>query len=819
MRQRTLIFAVLLLLPLSCVRETLRDDAPGGEIVFSLEDTKAQLVEDAAAVAEAYGEAGIGLVAYGYDWADGVRTRYPWGSEAYDSFDYASRKAYRLTRDARGLWHADVRSLRWTREVRFLDFFAFAPFDLPVVSGEHSLPVLSGFTVEDPSTQADILVAHVSGSDAMPPVNKQRVPLVFSHPLAALQICNRTGQTLSQVRLTGVKDQASAYSFDAGSWTLKAHTTSYPLADVAAGETSARYLLLPQDVSGVTLSFVAGGKAVEAQLSGRWEPGQLFTYTVDDRVWDYVLDIPVTQLDVAFGATEHVLSLESYKTDGYNYVQEDWTVSFFSDAACAHSIGQPSWLSVSQNAASGTPGTASSLTISTLENNEGGVVRLQGDDAVRAAPERYYWNLANPNGSLGYNVETANCYIVNAPGLYIFPLVMGNAIKNGGWNYDAFGGASDYRGNYIQYDARLGGWTLNPSTWQGVVSGTPAWARVLWEDVDGLISTDASGYLPALVPGYDSSVIGEIDPQNGSSTYYLSFQVPLRQERMVGNAVIVVFDAHGVLMWSWHIWVTDYVPGGSSDVTLDGTRFMPRNIGEVRWMSQYPEHTVYVKLASRGNASVSRVIKVVKAGGEGTQMALSSHPYFQHGRKDPFIPGMGLDDVPVYGFNSLTSRTEQNSAIRSGGIAAQLSVWESIQHPNYFGASTGGSHAWYWTGEAHSTFWRSSKSLFDPSPAGYHVPSAAQLEALPFSSASYVPDVCVSLDGLVIPFTNRRTSNPGGGNYSGLITLNGGAAHAALWSADVDGDNNARYLRVQTSGHAVASMRGREALAVRPVAD
>ena len=416
-------------------------------------------------------------------------------------------------------------------------------------------------------------------------------------------------------------------------------------------------------------------------------------------------------------------------------------------------------------------------------------------------------------------METANCYIVNAPGLYIFPLVMGNAIKNGGWNYNAFSGASDYRGNYIQYDARLGGWTLNPSTWQGVVSGTPAWARVLWEDVDGLILTDANGYLPALVPGYNSSVIGGIDSQNGSSTYYLSFQVPLRQERMVGNAVIGVFDSQGVLMWSWHIWVTDYVPGGSGDVTLGGTRFMPRNIGEVRWVGQYPEHTVYVKLASRGNASVSRVIKVVKAGGEGTQMALSSHPYFQHGRKDPFIPGLGLDDAPVYGDNSLTSRTELNSAIRSGGIAAQLSVWESIQHPNYFGASTGGSHAWYWTGAAHSTFWNSSKTLFDPSPAGYHVPSAAQLEALPFSSASYVPDVCVSLDGLVIPYTNRRTSNPGGGNYPGLITLNGGASHAALWSADVDGDNNARYLRVQGSGHAMASIRGREALAVRPVAD
>ena len=159
MKPRMLIWAALLLLPLSCVREALREDVPDREILFSVVDTKAQPLEDAAAVAEAYGQEGIGLIAYSYEQADGIRTRYPAGEEAYDSFDYDARKAYRLTRDGNGLWHTDVRSLHWTREVRYLRFFAFAPFDLPVTSGEHSLPLISDLTVEDPATQADILVA------------------------------------------------------------------------------------------------------------------------------------------------------------------------------------------------------------------------------------------------------------------------------------------------------------------------------------------------------------------------------------------------------------------------------------------------------------------------------------------------------------------------------------------------------------------------------------------------------------------------------------------------------------------------------------
>jgi hypothetical protein len=103
MKPRMLIWTALLLLPLSCVRETLREDVPDREILFSVVDTKAQPLEDAAAVAEAYGQEGLGLIAYSYEQADGTRTRYPAGEEAYNSFDYDARKAYRLTRDGNGL--------------------------------------------------------------------------------------------------------------------------------------------------------------------------------------------------------------------------------------------------------------------------------------------------------------------------------------------------------------------------------------------------------------------------------------------------------------------------------------------------------------------------------------------------------------------------------------------------------------------------------------------------------------------------------------------------------------------------------------------
>ena len=824
---KRLSFIFLAFLALSCMRENPWEESPEGEIVFSVQGTKAQLIEDAASVADAYGSAGIGLIAYGFSSADGPRTRYPSGKEVYNSFDYDSRKAYKLTRDGNGLWHTDVHSLRWTREVEHLAFFAFAPFDLPVTSGPATTPALSGLTIEDPATQEDILLAHIPEYDAMPSVVSQKVPLVFFHPLAALEIKNGTEYPLTDVKLQGVKDRASAYYFASKTWTLSSHTVSYSLANVPAGETSQKYLLLPQELSGVTLTFSVNGSPVEARLSGRWEQGQLFTYTVGDRVWEYVLDIPETTLDLAFGPTQDEIQLESYKTDGYNQVQADWTVSYYSDEACNVPITKPSWLTVSGNEATGTPGKASALTISTVENDQGGVEQVQGDDAIRNAPEKGLWNLAHKDGTYGTFTESANCYIVNSPGWYVFPLVMGNAIKNNSWNYPAYQGKVDYKGNTIESDARLGGWTLNPSTQQGVRSGIPTTAKVLWEDVPGLIYADANYVLPPAMSGTSSPIYGDLS--TGNSVYQLFFYVPAWLERMKGNAVIGVFDADGVLMWSWHIWVTDYKPG-QGDISFGNVTFMPENIGEVRFVNKYPDHTVYVKVSSAGNAGLSHVIKVMKAGGEGSQITRTYNPFFQHGRKDPFIPGTGNgpEDLPVYGVNSRTSHTEDNSAIRVGG--SRLTIAEAIRHPNWFGPR---NDSQYWTGDAHTHLWSTTqKTIYDPSPVGYRVPDYNSLwnnAELRTAVTNYPDNRVVSLrnsagEELYFPLSGARSGNSDiAAIWRFNLSVRDNDHSGTLWTADLNNTETACWIMIRNSQGMTSTerdpIRGREGMSVRAVAD
>ena len=824
---KKLSFISLLFLALSCVRETPWEQAPEGEIVFCLQDTKAQLLEDADAVAAAYGESGIGLIAYSHSSADGPVTRYPSGQEVYNSFDYDARKAYRLTRDGNGLWHTDVHSLRWTREVEYLTFYAFAPFDLPVTSGPHTEPLLSAFTVEDPAAQDDILFAQIPGYDAMPSVMSQRVPLTFYHPLAALEIQNGTGYPLTQVKLRNVKDRASAYSFAGQTWTLSGHAVNYDLADVPAGATSQKYLLLPQDLSGITLTFEVNGSPVEARLAGQWEPGQLFTYTVGDRVWEYVLDIPETTLDLAFGATETQLAVQSYKTDGFNQVQAGWTVSYYANEACTLPIGKPSWLTVSANETAGEPGKGSILTISTEENNQGGVEQVQGDEAIRKAPEKGLWNLAHKDGTYGSFTESANCYIVNSPGWYVLPLVMGNAIKNNSWNYSAYRNTVDYKGNTVQDDARLGGWVLNPSTGRGVRSGTPTSARVLWEDVDGLIYADANYVLPPAMSGTSSPIYGDVS--TGNSVYQLFFYVPTWLGRMKGNAVIGVFDADGELMWSWHIWVTDYKLG-EGDITFGNVTFMPENIGEVRFVNQYPEHTVYVKLSLEGDASRSQVIKLVKAGGEGSEIMRTYNPFYQHGRKDPFVPGTGEDvtDLPVYGVNSRTSHNESNSAIRVGG--SRLTIAEAIRHPNWFGPR---NNSQYWTGDPHTNLWSTTqKTVYDPSPVGYRVPDYNSLwnnAELRTAVTNYPANRVVSLRNsagqeLYFPLSGARSGDSDIASVWRFDLSRRDNNHAGtLWTADLNNTETAYWIMIRNSQGMTNTertpIRGREGHSVRAMVD
>ena len=143
------------------------------------------------------------------------------------------------------------------------------------------------------------------------------------------------------------------------------------------------------------------------------------------------------------------------------------------------------------------------------------------------------WNLSNRTGADAVE-NTANCYVINGPGHYCFPLVYGNAIRNGADNPAAYSSTSTNPYvlkqfvNYINYPI------TKPYIDEGYAYPLTS-AEILWQDEPGLVT----------------DVRYHAEPGRGT----ISFAVP-RETIKEGNAVIVLKDERGQVIWSWHIWVT-----------------------------------------------------------------------------------------------------------------------------------------------------------------------------------------------------------------------------------------------------------------------
>ena len=222
----------------------------------------------------------------------------------------------------------------------------------------------------------------------------------------------------------------------------------------------------------------------------------------------------------------------------------------------------------------------------------------------------------------------------------------------------------------------------------------------------------------------------------------LIFEVPQTTIKQ-GNAVVAVRDASSKIMWSWHIWVTDFVPGAEEEImeNYDPTKiqhdrsvsnfqgmvfaFMGLNIG---WcygdISIYEARSVKVRFTQE-KTGVTQVItltqkrEIITEGGDNV--------FFQQGRKDPML-GVTRDGSDKKSYSDTGYNYNENGVMKTG-----VSIGTSIQYPNYFFAplNDGGknwcSSIYYnlWSVDNRETTLNSNtvdKSIYDPSPVGYNVP-------------------------------------------------------------------------------------------------
>lgn len=319
------------------------------------------------------------------------------------------------------------------------------------------------------------------------------------------------------------------------------------------------------------------------------------------------------------------------------------------------------------------------------------------------------YNLSNQSNG-GASVEnTANCYVVSAPGYYSFPLVYGNAIKNGNDNKLAY--TSTASGKYIlnTFINHAGAGIKDPYLVNNGCS--PKTAELVWQDAENLVT--------------------DIHYNEGINGGNISFKVA-KESINTGSAVIAIKDDNGKTLWSWHIWVTDENVNKMIAVTnADGEIYdmMPILLGWCGSFSiDYAKRSCLVKL--RDQVGHERRFNVQQKANSITYAG--SPKFFTWGRKDPLYSSGGYwySSIKPY-YNKEGVASTKIPYLPDKGKSQY--VEDTILYPEsliYYGEGGylyfnlwNSNHQYFGTWNGYPAF----KTIYDPSPVGFKVPDKKEI--------------------------------------------------------------------------------------------
>lgn len=316
------------------------------------------------------------------------------------------------------------------------------------------------------------------------------------------------------------------------------------------------FYLIPQELTNKVTAVItfSDNTSISIPLKGSWEQGTTRTYKLSEKTstWTYTLEATSPEAVAYNRTTSGNYGITSYRTapDGTKKPIA-WKITGYSeDNGATWTMNKPAWLRLLTKE-SGNGGTAAEQGVASLSNDVIDLAAKRNKELQDATPlgsAANPYNLSNNTGADAVQ-NTANCYVISAPGYYSIPLVYGNAIKNGATN------ASAYKSSAPVTNVTFG----SPATTKDVIlhtlvahDGSPIsdpWiektnnkafngingAQVVWADGANLVT------LPA-APIY----------RDASGNAFVKFEVT-KANLKSGNAVIAVKKGNTIL-WSWHLW-------------------------------------------------------------------------------------------------------------------------------------------------------------------------------------------------------------------------------------------------------------------------
>ncbi|WP_303209071.1 DUF4906 domain-containing protein [Bacteroides oleiciplenus] len=192
-----------------------------------------------------------------------------------------------------------------------------------------------------------------------------------------------------------------------------------------------------------------------------------------------------------------------------------------------------------------------------------------------------------------------------------------------------------------------------------------------------------------------------------------------------GNGVIAAYDGPngtGNIVWSWHVWVTDYKP----DASGDGQVLEP--INKRKLLFSWNNLNV-LPMMDRSLGAMAGYLDEVPE--EYVDKSKANGFHYQWGRKDPFPSSYTAKKIASV--NNKTSSTPPEGMLNrygadgltyivNGSQSGNPSLQVSCQNPLlYYGS---------WTGASPKGWDETNKALSDPCPVGWRVSSKNDLNAL-----------------------------------------------------------------------------------------
>ena len=327
------------------------------------------------------------------------------------------------------------------------------------------------------------------------------------------------------------------------------------ITDTTKLEDNYTFYMIPQDLDNKVTAEVefTDGSKITVPLKGSWKAGTTRTYKLSQKnsSWVYTLN-QISPSAVAYDKTQATYQIESYRQAPDGTKQDvAWKVIGYSvDNGTTWTTTKPSWLkSLSKEQSNG--GTAAEQLTATLGTDIVDLLAQRNTELKEATPlgnSSTYYNLSNATGAAAVQ-NTANCYVISAPGYYMIPLVYGNAIKNSQTNSSAYISSAPATPLAFENAAKKTDVILhhfvdhiskpitNPwieKTNAGAYNGINA-AEVTWSDENNLVELANS-------PIY----------HDASGNAFVKFEVK-KDNLKSGNAVISVKKGDTIL-WSWHLW-------------------------------------------------------------------------------------------------------------------------------------------------------------------------------------------------------------------------------------------------------------------------